>query len=708
MQYDTQHLRNVVLLGHPGCGKTTLAECMLFEAGAIARRGAVSEGNTVSDYTPIERDRGNSLFTALLHAKWKTSKINILDTPGFDDFIGETLCALKVADTALLLLHARNGVEVGTELIWETAQANQTPTVLVVNHLDDDRADFDRCLQQAQLTFGTGVLPVQYPLRIGAGFHSIVDALRLTMYVFKDTGGKPEKHPIPPEEMDRAMAMHNDLVEAAAESDDALMERYFEAGSLSEADLALGLKAALAEQRILPLFCCSAERNMGSGRIMGFVNDICPSPADRPPATLLDGTPLGCNSDGSTTAFIYNTISEAKIGRVSYLKVFSGKLKAGAELTNDSGGGSERISQLFEANGKDRTPVSMLCAGDIGVTVKLKTAQTNHTLNAGDRQRQIRPISFPESRIREAILPASKAEMEKLMKALHLIEAEDPTLHLEQSPTLKQTLVYGQGRLHLDLVKYRIEQVNGLQLKYTRPRIAYRETITKSADAVYRHKKQSGGAGQFAEVHLRVEPYTPDMPDPDGLSVRDTTIEELPWGGTLAFYWCIVGGAIDSKYASAIKKGILQKMEEGPLSGSNCRDIRVSVYDGKMHSVDSNDMAFLLAAGAAFRNAFRAAKPQLLEPIYELEVRCAEEVLGDVMGDLQTRRAIITGMGTEGAYQKVNSRVPQRDMYQYSTSLRALSQGRAKFSRRVVDYQPVPADIQLDLVNAYEAARATV
>ncbi len=708
MQYDTHHLRNVVLLGHPGSGKTTLAECMLYEAGAIPRRGAISEANTVSDYTQIERDRQNSLFTTLLHAKWKSSKINILDTPGFDDFVGEILSALKVADTAIMLLHARNGVEVGTELIWDTAKSYQTPTLLVVNHLDDDQADYERTLEQARDRFGSNVLPVQYPLRVGAGFNSIIDALRLTMYVFKDVGGKPEKQAIPPEEMDRAMSMHNALVEAAAEIDEALMERFFDEGSLTEEELATGLRAALAQQQIIPVFCCSADRNMGSGRIMGFVNDICPSPADRPAAQLEDGAELPCSSDDTTTAFVFKTISEPRVGTVSYFKVYSGMLRAGEELVNASNGNSERISQLYEANGKDRESINAICAGDIGVTVKLKDVKTNDTLNRGDSNRRIQPIVFPESRIREAILPGSKAEMEKLIKALHAIEAEDPTLILEQAPTLKQTLIHGQGRLHLDLVKYRIEKMNQLQLQFTRPRIAYRETITKAADAIYRHKKQTGGAGQFAEVHLRIEPYTPDMPNPEGLTVRDTSIEELPWGGTLAFYWCVVGGTIDSKYSNAIKKGILMKMEEGPLTGSNCQDIRVSIYDGKMHSVDSNDMAFMLAAGAAFRDAFKAAAPQLLEPIYALEVLCAEDVLGDVMSDLQTRRAIITGMDTEGHYQKVMARVPQREMYQYSATLRALSQGKAKFSRHLVDYQAVPTDIQLDLISAHESESAEI
>ncbi len=706
MNFDTRNIRNVVLLGHPGAGKTTFAECMLFEANAISRRGSVTEGSTISDYTNIERERSNSIFSSLLHVKWKDSKINFLDTPGFDDFVGEVISSMKVADTALMLLNAKSGVEVGTELIWEYIEKFETPTLFVINHCDNEKSDYERTLEQAQERFGSRVLPVQYPLRQGAGFNAIIDALRLTMYVFNDDGGKPEKKDIPAEEMDRAMSLHNALVEAAAENDETLMEKFFEAGSLTEEELAEGLRMAMARQTIFPVFCACADRNMGSGRIMGFINDICPSPADRPAAKLADGKELPCRVDDATTVFIFKTISEPRVGNVSYFKVYSGVLKAGDELINAKNGTHERFGQLFEANGKDRNQVDEIRAGDIGVTVKLKDTHTNQTLNTKGTDRQIEPMHFPESRIREAILPPGKAEMEKLMKALHTIEEEDPTLHVEQSATLKQTLVYGQGRLHLDLIKYRIEKVYGVPLDFTRPRISYRETITRKADTMYRHKKQTGGAGQFAEVHMRIEPYTEGMPDPADLSVRNREIDELPWGGKLAYFWCVVGGAIDAKYSNAIKKGIMQKMEEGPLTGSPCQDIRVCITDGKMHSVDSNDMAFMLASTAAFKQAFREASPQILEPIYHLEVLCADDVMGDVMADLQTRRAIIVGMDTEGHYQKIIARVPQKEMYQYSSTLRSLTQGRAKFSRRLADYQSTPHEVQEELMSAHQAEMA--
>lgn len=702
MGYDTNNIRNIVLLGHPGSGKTTLAECMLFEAGAISRRGSSVAGSTVSDYTNIEKERGNSVFSSLLHASWKESKINIIDTPGYDDFVGEVISALKVADTGIMLLNARSGVEVGTELIWEYIESFETPAFFAINHLDHEKADYDSTLEQAIARFGNKVIPVQYPLNPGSDFNTIVDALRMTLYVFPKDGGKPTKEAIPPEEMERAMELHNALVEAAAENDEGLMEKFFDAGTLTEKELATGLRIAIAKQEIFPVFCCAAEHNMGSGRIMGFINDVCPSPAERPPALLDDEEELVCSTDDDTTIFIYKTISEPRVGNVSYFKVYSGVLTAGDELENASTGQIERFTQLFLANGKDRSSTTEVRAGDLGVTLKLKDSHSNQTLNTKGLKRSIEPMHFPESRIRVAIEPPGKAEMEKLMKALHIIAEEDPTLHIEQSPAVKQTLLHGQGQLHLDLIRYRIEKFNGIHMNFVRPRISYRETVTGSTDTTYRHKKQSGGSGQFAEIHLRLEPYHEGMSDPEGLTVRKKEIETLPWGGTLSFYWCIVGGSIDAKYANAIKKGILQRMEEGPLTGSPCQDIRVSVYDGKMHSVDSNDTAFMIAARMAIRDAFKNASPQILEPIYDLEVLCDADVMGDVMGDLQTRRAMISGMDAEGHYQKIIAKVPQAEMYQYSSTLRSLTQGRAKFNRRFAEYSPLPFEIQERLMAGYE------
>ena len=701
MGIDTKNIRNVALLGHSGCGKTTFAECMLFEAKETTRRGTVNNKTTTSDFTSIEHERGNSIFSTLMHANWKDSKINILDTPGFDDFIGEVVSSLKVADLGLMLLNAVNGVEVGTELIWEYIEKYNTPTAFVINQLDQEKADYESTLEQATNRFGRKVIPVQYPLNQGNGFNTIVDALQMTMYVFNEDGGKPEKVAIPESELGRAQEMHNALVEAAAENDDELMEKFFDEGSLTEEELTKGLRIALANQEIFPVFCCAAESNMGSGRIMGFINDVCPSPADRPEATLEDGTTLKCESTGPTSAFIYKTMSEPQVGMVSYFKVYSGTLKTGDELINASNRTSERINQIFLSNGKTRTSVDELKAGDIGVTVKLKNSHSNNTLSTKGTDRQIEEIHFPDPRIRTAVVPPGKADMEKLMKALYSISEEDPTLIVEQNAVLKQTILHGQGQLHLDIVKYRIEKMNNLHFDFIKPKIPYRETITRMANTSYRHKKQSGGAGQFAEVHMRIEPYHDGMPDPSGLTVRKREEEELDWGGKLAYYWCIVGGSIDAKFSNAIKKGIMQKMQEGPLTGSRCQDIRVCIYDGKMHPVDSNDMAFMIAATMGFKQAFGEAGPQILEPIYDVEILCSDSVMGDVMGDLQTRRAMIQGMGAEGHYQKIKAKVPLAEMYQYSNTLRSLSQGRAKFSRKFSEYMAVPHDLQSQLIKEH-------
>lgn len=701
MTFDTKNIRNITLLGHSGSGKTSFAECMLFEAKEVKRIGTVDGKSTTSDHTNIEQEKGNSIFSTLMHAKWRNNKINILDTPGSDDFVGEVISSLKVADTGLMLLNAANGVEVGTELLWEYVQTFKTPLMFVVNQCDHEKSDFDSTLEQAKSRFGNKVLAVQYPYNQGNGFNAIIDALRMVMYEFPADGGKPEKKEIPDTELKRAHEMHNDLVEAAAENDETLMEKFFDAGSLNEEELASGLTIALANQQIFPVFCCSAERNMGSGRIMGFLNDIAPSPADRPAAELEGGGELVCDSSADSTMFIFKTLTEPQVGTISYFKVYSGSFGNGDELVNADNRSTERVSQVFVANGKTRMNVDRLLAGDIGATVKLKASKTNSTLNAKGVDRKIKQIQFPSSRIRTAIMPPGKADMEKLMKALYQISEEDPTLVLEQSPTLRQTLIHGQGQLHLDIIKYRVEKVNGISMEFIRPRIPYRETIRKPVDEYYRHKKQSGGSGQFGEVHMRIEPYYEGMPDPSDFNVRKKEIEELPWGGTLAFYWCIVGGSIDGKYSNAIKKGIMQQMEEGPLSGSNCQDIRVCVYDGKMHAVDSNDMAFMLAASQAFKTGFVKANPQLLEPIYDLEILCSDTVMGDVMGDLQTRRAIIQGMEADGIYQKIKAKVPLAEMYQYSTSLRSLTQGRAKFTRDFGEYMAVTPEIQANLIKEY-------
>lgn len=703
MSANTKNLRNVVMLGHSDSGKTTLIEAMLYEGGEIKRRGTVESQNTVSDNTDLEHEKGKTIFSHQMFVNWRNNKINIIDTPGFDDFVGEVVSSLKVADTAVIVLNAANGVEVGTELVWEYVELYQTPTIFVINQMDHPKADFEKTLEQAKERFGSRLVPIQYPHNSGTQFNQIIDALRMVMYEFPANGGKPEKKPIPESEMEKANAMHNALVEIAAENEEGLMEKYFEEGNLSEEELAKGITIAIAKQQFFPVFVTSGLKDMGTGRLMGFINDIAPSPADRPARKLENGEEIVYDPNDKTTLFIYKTLSESQVGMVSYFKVLTGKLKVGDELVNANNGETERISQLFIAKGKERIPVDELQAGDLGATVKLKYGHSNNTLNSKGTERKVRPMVFPESRIRKAVSTDIAADMEKLVTALHRIEEEDPTLHVEQSAELKQTILHGQGQLHLDLVKQRLHKEFGVKMNFDDPKIPYRETITAKADADYRHKKQSGGAGQFGEIHMRVENFYHGMDEPTGFNIRQKEIEDLPWGGQLAFYWCIVGGAIDNRYIGAIKKGIMQQMKEGPLTGSHCQNIRVSVYDGKMHSVDSNDISFQLAASGAFKTAFHMAKPQLLEPMYSVEILCPDEDTGDVMGDLQTRRAVILGMDSEGHYQKILANVPLAEMHDYGSTLRSITGGRAKFKMKFSDYQLVPPNVQQELVRHHSA-----
>ena len=546
--YDSKSIRNVVLVGHSGSGKTSLAEAMLYESGATTRIGSVDTQNTVSDFHELEHERGNSVFSSLMTAEWKDSKINLIDTPGFDDFVGEVVSSLKVADVATMVLNAQNGVEVGTELIWEYIEKESKPTIFVVNQIDQDQADFDRTIEQAKGRFGNKVMVIQYPLNQGNGFNAVIDVLKMTMYEFPPEGGKPTKKPIPEDEEGRASELHNALVEAAAENDEALMEKYFEDGSLTEEEMAQGIKLGLINRDLYPVFIASSTKNMGSGRVMGFIHDICPAPAEMPAGITEAGDEIVCDPNGPTSLFIFKTQSEQSVGNMSYFKVYSGTVKTGMDLQNVQTSTGERFNQLGTAHGKTRNQVDELQAGDIGLTVKLKNSHTNQTLNAKGTNWKIDPIHFPSSRIRVAVKPPSKADLEKLAVALHAIQEEDPTLIVEQSQELKQTIIHGQGEMHLDVIKWKVSHNYKLDLEFEKPRIPYRETITKEANTIYRHKKQSGGSGQFGEVHMRIEPYYEGMADPAGLTVRGRDEHPLPWGGKLVYYNCIVGGAIDAKF----------------------------------------------------------------------------------------------------------------------------------------------------------------
>ncbi len=699
--YDSNHVKNIALLGHAGCGKTTIAECMLFEAGISKRRGSIATRNTVSDYHELETERQSSVFSSLMHTPWKDYKINIIDTPGYDDFVGELISALRVADTGVMVLNASAGVEVGTDVIWEYTDTFKTPTIFIINQLDKDEADFDRTLQEAKTHFGNNVVAVQYPVQTGAGFNSIVDVLNMVMYQYGPEGGKPQKLPIPDSEKERADTLHKELIEAIASNDEGLMEKYFDKGELTEEEMKDGLHSSMIKHDIFPVFCASAEKNMGLGRIMSFIDYVCPAPTEMPAQKTKAGGELPCDVKGPTCIFVFKTIIEPHIGELSLFKVYSGTLKTGVELVNENTGVTEKFNQLFLMEGHNRVPVQELVAGDIGATIKLRSTHVNNTLHDKGANIELVPIEFPHPNVTIAISVANKGDEEKLSQVLHTLQEEDATVRFEVSKETKQTLLHCQGELHLKVQQWKIEHIHKLDVKFEKPKIPYRETISKKAESNYRHKKQSGGAGQFAEVYMRIEPWYEGMPNPEGLTLRSKEEIDLDWGGRLVFCNCIVGGAIDARFLPSILKGVMEKMQNGPLTGSFVRDIRVSVYDGKMHDVDSNDISFKIAGLQAFRQAFMEADPQLLEPIYTVEVLCADEMVGAVMGDLQTRMGLVEGMAADGHFQKITAKVPLAQMYQYSSSLRSLTGGRARFNMYFDSYSPVSYEIQRKLTEAH-------
>ncbi len=700
--YDEKHIKNVVLIGSAKSGKTTLAETMMFEARLISRRGTVEDKNTVSDFHEIEHERGNSIYSTTMHTEWKDYKINIIDTPGLDDFIGEVISSIRVCDTAVMLLHAHHGIEVGTELIWSYVDKYNKPTIIAINQLDNEMANFNETVEQAKRYFGNAVTLMQYPLNTGQGFNSIIDLLKMTMYKFPSTGGKPEKLPIPEVEKERAEKLHNELVEKAAENDEHLMELYFQKGNLDEDELRAGIKIGMMKHQIFPVFCLSAKKDMGSGRLMGFIDNVAPSAVDAPAEIMEDGTAVKCDPAHPTQLFIFKTLIEPHLGKLSFFKVMSGEVSVGMDLMNEKTDTTERIGQLFIMDGKNRNAVDRLKAGDIGSTLKLKNTATNHTLNGKGAKGNIDPIHFPDPKVRIAIIAKNKADDEKIGEVLTEIHAQDPTLMVEYSSELKQLILHGQGELHLSLTKWRLQNIYKLDVEFLHPRIPYRETIQKPAIASYRHKKQSGGAGQFGEVYMKIEPYFEGMPALKDYPVRDTEVMDLKWGGKLVFNNCITGGVIDTRFIPSIIKGVMEKMNEGPLTGSYVRDVRVSVYDGKMHAVDSNDLSFKIAGMMAFKEAFHMAEPRLLEPIYEVETTAPESMMGDVMSELQTRRSTILGMENVGGNQVIKAKTPLAELDKYNASLRSITQGRGRVNIKFADYAPVPGDMQKKLMDEYK------
>ncbi|MEF2643900.1 MAG: elongation factor G [Paramuribaculum sp.] len=708
--YQTNEIKNIALLGSKGSGKTTLAEAMLYECGVIKRRGTVEAKNTVSDYFPVEKEYGYSVFSTIFYAEFLNKKLNVIDCPGADDFVGNAITALNVTDTGVIVINSQYGVEVGTQNIFRTASSIKKPIIFALNQLDGEKADFDNVVEQMKEVFGNKLVLVQYPLSTGPSFNSMIDVLLMKKYSWGPDGGVPTIEDIPAEEAERAQELHQALVEAAAENDETLMEKFFDQGHLSEDEMREGIRKGLIDRSIYPVFCVSAAKDMGVRRMMEFLGNVVPFVEDMPAPVDTAGKEVKPDSNGPLSLFMFKTTVEPHIGEVSYFKVMSGTLTPGVDLDNVTRDSKERIAQIFCVCGQIKTPVDKLCAGDIGATVKLKDARTGNTLDEKGCDYAFDFIKYPAPKYQRAIRPVTESDAEKLSGILTRMHEEDPTWEVEQSKELKQTILSGQGEFHLRTLKWRVENNDKLPIIFEEPKIPYSETITKASRADYRHKKQSGGAGQFGEVHLIIEPYTEGMPAPDTyrfgnqefkMNVRDTQEIPLAWGGKLVVCNCIVGGAIDARFIPAIVKGLMDRMEQGPLTGSYARDVRVCIYDGKMHPVDSNEISFRLAGRNAFSEAFRNANPKVLEPVYDVEVMVPGDVMGDVMSDLQGRRAIIMGMSSENGFEKITAKVPLKEMSSYSTALSSITGGRSSFTMKFASYELVPSDVQEKLLKEY-------
>ena len=710
--YQTNEIKNIALLGSAGSGKTTLAEAMVYEAGIIKRRGTVEGKNTMSDYFPVEQEYGYSVFSTVFHVEWNNKKLNIIDCPGSDDFVGGAITALNVTDQAVILINGQYGPEVGTQNAFRYTDKLQKPVIFLVNQLDKENCDFDTILTNMKEIYGDKCVPVQYPIATGPNFNAVIDVLLMKKYSWKPEGGAPIIEEIPAEEMEKAKELHAALVEAAAANDDTLMEKFFESESLTEDEMREGIRKGLVTRSIFPVFCVCAGKDMGVRRLMEFLGNVVPFVSEMPKVRNTRGEEINPDAAGPASLYFFKTGVEPHIGEVQYFKVMSGSVKSGDDLTNADRGSKERIGTIYACAGANRIPVDELKAGDIGCTVKLKDVKTGNALNGKDCEWRYDFIKYPNSKYSRAIKAVNEAETEKMMVALTKMRQEDPTWVVEQSKELRQIIVHGQGEFHLRTLKWRMENNEKIKIEYIEPKIPYRETITKMARADYRHKKQSGGAGQFGEVHLIVEPYADGMPDPTSFKINGQEFKmnikgkeeiDLEWGGKLVFINSVVGGAIDMRFMPAILKGVMERMEQGPLTGSYARDVRVIVYDGKMHPVDSNELSFMLAARNAFSAAFREAGPKVLEPIYDLEVYVPADYMGDVMSDLQGRRAIIMGMDSEAGYQKLAAKIPLKELSNYSIALSSITGGRASFTTKFASYELVPNDIQQTLIKEHEA-----
>ena len=695
--YDDKHIKNVVFVGAHNSGKTTLAETMLYEAGIIKRRGSIENKNTISDYHEIEHERKTSVFATPLHTEWRNYKINIIDTPGLDDYIGEIISSIRVSDTIVTVINAKYGVEIGTEIIWDYINKYNKPTLFVVNQIDHKQANFEDSFNSIKQLVGNNAIKIQYPLQID-GNQCIIDVLKMKMYKFGTEGGKPEKMKIPTDQIEIANQLHNELVEKAAENDEELMELFFDKGTLNEDEMLKGIKAGMLNHDVFPVFCVSALNDMGTGRLMGFIDNVAPAAADLKPEQSIEGNEIERNKDANSVLFVFKSIYQPNLGQITFFKVKSGEVHINDKLINSRNGETETINQLYIMDGKNKEAVAKLSTGDIGATTKLKFTETNDTLATKEEGFTIKPIQYPDARVTKAVFAENPKEEEKLSESLKRLQSQDPTILVSYSNETKETLLGCQGELHLATITWTLEHIYGVKALFKQPKIQYRETIQRSATANYRHKKQSGGSGQFAQVHMKIEPWHEDIAEPEGFNIRGKEVVELTWGGKLVFYNCIVGGAIDTRYLPSVMKGILEVMEFGPLTNSFARDIRVLVYDGKMHAVDSNDISFKIASAHAFKEAFLKANPRLLEPTQEISVKVPEQMVGNVMTELQSRRSMILGIDTQGKYQILKCITPTAELFGFSTVLRSLTQGKATFSSKFSSYQTVPVSVQQELI----------
>ncbi len=693
--YDADHVRNVALVGHQGSGKTSLAEAMLYASRAIDRRGTVEEGTTISDYHESERERQMSVFTSLLHAEWKGHKINILDTPGYPDFVSEVIASLKIADTAIFTIKASEGVQVGTDLAWAYAERTNTPAMFVINQIETAHENFDQLVEELKTRFGRGATIVQYPVSDRA----LVDVAVMKQLSYPPGARESDVADVPAEHRARAEELHNALIEDIAENDEGLMELYFEKGELSEAELRKGLREAIIKRQLFPIFVTSGAEMIGVGRLMSFIDFVLPSPKEMPPAETDAGERVVADPSGDPLAFVYRTMAEQHVGDYSFFRVYSGTLRQGMDLENAQTNVTERLGQLYSINGRERDAVDQMVAGDIGALVKLKNTNANDTLRSKGSNVVIKPIEYPEARYGAAIRPAKDGDEDKLAEGLHQIVAEDPALVISHDQHLKQMVLSGQGEMHLEIAKFRLKNRYNVDVEFYRPKVAYRETIQGQARASYRHKKQTGGAGQFADISMLVEPFEGDYQPSADIKVRSQDTLQTDWGAKIHFVDAIVGGVIDMRrFSGAIQKGVLDAMQDGPVAGYPCGDVRVVVFDGGMHAVDSNDAAFKTASRHCFREAFRDAQPVILEPIYDVRITVPEAFVGDVMGDLNTRRGRIQGIEAAGAFQEIVAQVPEAEMYRYSTVLRSMTQGRGLHSSTFSHHEAMPRHVQDKLI----------